>query len=303
MTGFGIGGIPLVVDMRVHILTLVAVFLSLGLGVLIGTTLPDHGPFLDQQEKIIAQLEAEFEKLQHRNLDYQEKVVALQGELESYQRFLGNVLPLLVEGRLDGKRIAVVRTGPEIKDDDILSILELAGAKVSATVTLTGKKVPDRHLLPGKEEAEANPGRQGAIAPTAWEGHLPELARGLIKDLTGDGEGTYLELSRRLDLVRLGKGNTYEKVDMVLVLGGGTGLDKGGAWGTSLMRAFIDLGLPVITAHRGEAPRDLGIQSGYLGQAVVDRVSTVPGKVTLVYTLGGIRHVLEQPGGTRRATS
>jgi len=54
----------MILDIRYHIASLVAVFLALGLGILIGASLLDEGRLVESQEKLIVGLEKRFDTLQ-----------------------------------------------------------------------------------------------------------------------------------------------------------------------------------------------------------------------------------------------
>ncbi|NLB18723.1 MAG: copper transporter, partial [Syntrophomonadaceae bacterium] len=54
------------IDIRYHIATLIAVFVALGVGILIGSTLVSGDVLVEQQKKMITQLETQFNVLRER---------------------------------------------------------------------------------------------------------------------------------------------------------------------------------------------------------------------------------------------
>ena len=51
------------IDIRYHVATLAAIFIALGVGILIGSTLVGGDVLVEQQKKMIAQLETQFDVL------------------------------------------------------------------------------------------------------------------------------------------------------------------------------------------------------------------------------------------------
>lgn len=54
------------IDLKYHIASIVAVFLALGLGVIIGSTIVGDDLLVDQQQKLIERLEEQFYTLKDR---------------------------------------------------------------------------------------------------------------------------------------------------------------------------------------------------------------------------------------------
>src|SRR5690554_6361615 len=101
----------MIIDLRHHIFSLVAVFLALGLGIAVGSSFPGADTLLREQEKVIAQLEKDFEQLRAERRAAEETAKQREQELKVLEEFNRQTLPLLVGGVLDGYRILLVHTG------------------------------------------------------------------------------------------------------------------------------------------------------------------------------------------------
>jgi len=88
-------------NLRYHIASLVAVFLALMVGLLLGTIVAERGVLDAQREALVAGLERDFDDLLKRNTELSEKNSAM---LE----FLTASLPGLTAGRLEGRQVIVV---------------------------------------------------------------------------------------------------------------------------------------------------------------------------------------------------
>ena len=102
----------MILDIRYHIASLVAVFLALGLGILIGASILDEGRLIESQEQLIAGLERRFDSLQgERNL-LEAKIALLKTELEEQNSLLAALETPLVERALEGKTVTLVYGSP-----------------------------------------------------------------------------------------------------------------------------------------------------------------------------------------------
>src|SRR5690554_6549227 len=132
----------MIIDLRHHIFSLAAVFLALGLGIAVGSSLPGADTLLREQEKVIAQLEEDFEQLRAERRAAEEIVKKRERELEVLQEFNRQILPLLVGGVLDGYRVVIVHTGGTKETEttkDLRAFLRYAGAEVAAVLSFGGQ--------------------------------------------------------------------------------------------------------------------------------------------------------------------
>jgi hypothetical protein len=128
---------------RYHLVTMIGIFLALGVGIAIGSSFV-QGPLVEQQTRRLDDL---------RN-QYNNQVLVAQESLRSYNDFIAALSPRLIQGRLTGLRVAIVQTGdyPDTvrKTRDAL---EQAGAKVNSETVLertfpTRAKVVQDNILP-----------------------------------------------------------------------------------------------------------------------------------------------------------
>lgn len=98
-------------------IVLAAVFLALGLGVLIGTALPADRLWLEQQQAILDALEKEFNSLRQQARAYQEELTALQADRDAMGRLVDALAPLAVDHRLAGETVALLVVGAPAQPD------------------------------------------------------------------------------------------------------------------------------------------------------------------------------------------
>jgi hypothetical protein len=109
-----------VVSFRFHLVSLVAVFLALGVGVLTGTTVINRG--------LVARLEDQTNDLRADADRLRADVDRLSGQVESWNAFGDEVMDALLTGRLEGQRVVVVTQEgtDDASIDGVLAALRLA---------------------------------------------------------------------------------------------------------------------------------------------------------------------------------
>lgn len=268
----------MILDMRYHIVSLVAVFLALGIGILIGTSLMGGGAVVEQQQKIIDRLQADFENLRDETKKLEGEKAILESELRVMDQFARSVEPVLIKDRLFGKQIALIRTGDAVDGrviEELRLDLEKAGGNVVSVTTFLR---PPENTDMGTAMAEA----LGLKAtPQVVEGMWTALAAQLTK-------GTpFRNLSRLVqsELLQL-SGDYRTPVDAVIIIGGSK--EDTGEWKTidlPLIEAIKKVGIPIAAVETVDAPVSYIRYYRQQGILTVDNIDTVPGKVALIYGL------------------
>jgi hypothetical protein len=88
-------------NLRYHIASLVAVFLSLSIGLLLGTIVVERGMLDGQRDTIVQSLQEEFRTLSTDNNE-------MRAEISSQEDFIGTLLETAVDGSLEGRTVLVV---------------------------------------------------------------------------------------------------------------------------------------------------------------------------------------------------
>ena len=156
------------ISLRYHIVSLVAVFLALALGIVVGSTV--------LQEGTVSALRATSQEVRQRSEENRTENLALKQEISRYQAFGTGVLPELVRDRLKGRSVVLVDTDKVDSGlrDSVRKVLEDAGARVDGQVTFA-----DERLALG-----ADADRTAMARLLAVDAGAPEVLRGeLVKKL------------------------------------------------------------------------------------------------------------------------
>ncbi len=118
------------INFRFHLVSLVAVFLALGLGILVGSTVIDQG--------IVNRLDTEIRNVSRDNSASRSANDKLSAANKRLQQFIDDAAPFVGDGRLDGQSIAIVaeRGVDQGVLKDTAALLRSAGADVPGVLWL-----------------------------------------------------------------------------------------------------------------------------------------------------------------------
>jgi hypothetical protein len=119
-----------VIDFKYHVVSIVAVFLALAVGIVLGTNVLSGD--------VLKNLKAETTQLRKDSQDLRTQVAQQQSQLNQDQSFGDALEPVVVSGRLRHQRVAVVLLPGASKSvrDGIVKTLTSAGATVTAQVDI-----------------------------------------------------------------------------------------------------------------------------------------------------------------------
>jgi hypothetical protein len=154
--------VPDVISLRYHIVSLVAVFLALALGIVVGSTV--------LQEGTVSVLRATGERVRQESEKNSRENVALKQDQARLQSFGAAVLPELVQNRLKGRSVVLVDTDKVDSGmrNGVRKVLEDAGAQVDGQITFSDERLA--------LAAEAERTAMGRLLAT--DAGAPEVLRG-----------------------------------------------------------------------------------------------------------------------------
>lgn len=277
------------ISFRYHLVSIIAVFLALALGIVVGTTLL-NGPVTNR-------LRDDVNSLKQQRTDLNNKVKELQGQVDDAGQFASTYGGQLVAGSLTGKNVLLVALpgGSTAEEDALTRVISAAGGKVTGRLGLS-----QQYVDPGAGERI----RQLAVGPVRPIGlTLPtsqdagELGGAMLSYvLTGHGQGSDLTQVlagfSALHMVTT-DGNTITPSTSIVVVGNGA-LHKdsyAGAVELSLVNALIRYKAHVVVAGDADTAKPGGIVALVRGSttrsaaSTVDNADTGSGQVSTVLTL------------------
>ncbi|MGZ4135802.1 MAG: copper transporter, partial [Tumebacillaceae bacterium] len=122
---------------RYHIITLIAVFLALGLGLLLGGTLGEQ-LIVKEQGQLLKRLEDRYSQARSDNAKWQKQAHQLEQRTQQLEQVSAEVGSHYVQDRLPGQKVAIL----QLEQADLTPLkntLERAGVDVISTVQLTSQ--------------------------------------------------------------------------------------------------------------------------------------------------------------------
>jgi len=265
------------VDFRYHLTSLIAVFLALALGLLLGSNFIG-GSSIEKQ--VAKSLERQFSQLREENRRQQESIEELRERLKKSEEFERGVLPSLVDKRLSWRRVAIVQTGDYSEAvQNAKSALEAAGARVTSVTTipnLSGRSALER----ANRAVELITSESGVLDPIT---RVVQIVGNCI--VTGSNPEA-MEILEKEGLVTT-SGDYNRRVSAVVVVGGGSVQNE---------KRALTVDLPLLEALKSQNVVVIGCEPLYAGYSyiptyqkkqisTIDNIDTPMGQVALVFAV------------------
>jgi hypothetical protein len=266
-----------VFDFRYHALSLVAVFLALAVGLLLGVAIGDSGLVSSAKQDIEDSLRGDVKASRAEAAD-------LRAQLAQHDDYERQTFPDLVAGRLAGDQIGLVFLGDSDEQitDEVRDALEPAGATLRWVGAL--REPPDVEQL--ADRAEGSPYAAMSIDPTLLSPFAHRIGVQLI-------QGGKLVMQERPALMQSFSGDLGVLDGIVVVRDPDRPEESDDQKGTSetledgIVSGMNRTDVPVVGVE--ELDTDPSQISWYRdrGLASVDSVDQLSGRAALVFTLAG----------------
>jgi len=269
-----------VINFRFHVASLVAVFLALALGVVMGSTVIDRA--------IVESLRTQIEDVRERARTTRQENERLRAEVRRLGAYAAAAAPFAVSGRLPDVPVAVVALQGVDEDTvgDLVTLVGQAGGRVTAVVWLEAAW----DLGPDRRDEAGDLARLLGVPRRSDRALRETAARALLARLRG-GNGSGADLLSRLEA--LGFVRTTPVPDGAaadpgaagpaarVVFAGGPGAAVGAErFASVLARAALAVELPAVVGEAArpddpDTPRGTWVASVRDDEALAGAVSTV----------------------------
>lgn len=274
------------IDLKYHIASLVAVFLALAAGILIGSSMVGS----QSVENQIRNLKTRFDRIQADDRQVRNENRDLRQQVQTLESALRLAAPAAVRARLTGKRIAILASGAQPDAGllrDIKQLLSMAGATVTSITVVKANLLPEnpasrqaivtRAGIDAVDPARGSRQLAGRVVRAIVQGAEPDFLRWVSQyspGLTLDGE-----YSVAVDgVVWLASAAAEEEADQ---LASGTSV-------TARVAAVLsEQGTRAVACEPATVANSLMPHLARYNLTTVDCVDTPVGKIALVYALAG----------------
>ena len=127
----------MLVDLKYHLVTIMALFITLAIGILIGSTIIGNDSIIQQQQNLISNLKKDFKMLRKENKNFKTEINNLEEKLALNLEYRRKILSFLLKDKLSGEELLIVN-GHNIEDKlvtKIIKYLQLANPKKIESLT------------------------------------------------------------------------------------------------------------------------------------------------------------------------
>lgn len=264
-------------NLQYHLTSLVAVFLALTIGLVLGTVVAERGALDAQSETIVADLQARFEEMQAED-------AATRTELDRATAFVADAAPALVTGRLEGDTIAIiVHAGRSDGLTSLIDTLKQAGAtplvyRIESEGFGLAESVPEGlpELL-GMSDAD--------FAGLATDSRDEVVAERLAQEWRAAGGGPVTDLLLREGLLTGDLPDGPAPVTGCVHMASFSG--EPDAVAARIAEAFADAGLPALGAEATTQETGVAVDAVERDLSAVSHLETPQGDVSVVWVLSG----------------
>ncbi|MGS0764056.1 copper transporter [Syntrophomonas curvata] len=271
------------IDLKYHITSIVAIFLALGLGVLIGSSIVGDNLLVDQQKKMIDRLEEQFYVLRDKEDKLEADNEYKTNIISNYENYSQTVLPLLVEGRLKGYKAAVVVTGDSEVPAGMANALSNSGAEVVSQIILLSNMNLESPELRSRLINFYN--LDGKTSRDTLRHYVAVSVAAILNGIDEPGLVTFLEQN---NLIKF-SGNNRVPLNGVVLLGGANNLNSyfAESFDQGLVSYFNEKGIKVYGVEQSQVA--YSYMSVYQNNNIstVDNIDLSPGQISLVLAMEG----------------
>ncbi|TDB38955.1 MAG: hypothetical protein D9V44_04590 [Actinobacteria bacterium] len=264
-------------NLRYHVASLVAVFLALTVGLVLGTVVAERGTLEGQSSTLVADLQKQFAQIQKDNAD-------LRSGLERDRTFAEDVVPALTAGSLDGKTIVVlVNSGRSNGLSAAAKAIETAGG-TAIVLTQESAGMGLDETIPEELPALLGGSFVGEAAP-ASDAFKDAVAEAVATELRRTGDRPVLDVLLKSGAISSDARSDFAGVDgCVLMTAFGGQPDDLAA---RVAGALGVHGATIVGAEATSQVTGVAAESVDRGFSALDNVDTPQGSFSLVWLLAG----------------
>lgn len=125
------------INMKYYIVTICAIFIALGVGILVGFNLNYDQALSKQQSEVLESFNTEFEALKDKNKTLQSQINDLDGNVDDLKEYIDNNIDILTQDALTDKNTGIILTSDNNDySEDIENLILKANGTVSFNIMI-----------------------------------------------------------------------------------------------------------------------------------------------------------------------
>ena len=266
------------INMKYYIVSIGAIFIALGIGILVGFNLNYDDALSKQQSDIIESLDKEFKDLKSENKSLEESIIAKNEDYNNLVTYIDNNYVYLIQNQLEGKSIGVISTTQDYDYKiDVSDTITHAGGNVAFDIIIKDEILDKNKLEEISDEFNTEVKSTSQLATYIGE---------LLKE--NKNEAALLKLEE-IGIIKINSFDENYKTIESIVLTGGSNYSKNNT-------KLKDVDIPLIKYLKQNKIYLLGVEqlefeNSYISTYIENKVATIDninqgsGKLSLVLSL------------------
>lgn len=124
------------INFKYFIVSIGAIFLALGVGILIGTSMGSSVDIQEQNAAIVTDIDKQFKQLKEKDDKLTETNKNLLAKIDNIKDFIAENESLLSDQKLSGKKLALISFNEKANVDSVKNALTNAGASIELDIQI-----------------------------------------------------------------------------------------------------------------------------------------------------------------------
>ena len=266
------------INIKYFIVTIAAVFFSLGLGMMIGFNLNNSEIFTQQQIKLVDDMDKKLNELRVKNDEMNNQLVEKDKSIEIYNEFVNSYYEDLIKDRLVDKNLLIIQTTGDYFFSDISQWGAISGANIHTYLTINSNNFNSLTIA------------QYPDLFTEDSLDTEKLFNYIINLISENNSLKLAELEQLGILKIVSTSNNQEPFNQVVLLGGELeeSKEKVEKVDLALARSISSKNIPIVFAEESNANYSSIEQFKNLKISTVDNVDQAIGRISLSVVLSGV---------------
>ncbi|MDK2803560.1 MAG: hypothetical protein PWR23_564 [Peptostreptococcaceae bacterium] len=266
------------INIKYFIVTIAAVFFSLGIGIMIGFNLNNSEIFTQQQIKLVDDMDKKLNELRVKNDEMNNQLVEKDKSIEIYNEFVNSYYEDLIKDRLVDKNLLIIQTTDDYFFSDISQWAAISGANIHTYLTINSNNFNSITIA------------QYPDLFTEDSLDTEKLFNYIINLISENNSLKLAELEQLGILKIVSTSNNQEPFNQVVLLGGELeeSKEKIEKVDLALARSISSKNIPIVFAEESNANYSSIEQFKNLKISTVDNVDQAIGRISLSVVLSGV---------------
>lgn len=276
------------INIKYYIISIAAIFISLGIGIFVGFNMNGQELYLKQQQVLVDSLENRFTEFKKDKENLEQDIQNLNIDKERLSVFVGNMFYEIIHDKLEGLNVGIIETTDHYFYDDIKETLKLSGASVLAHVRYMDK------IYIATEEQLQEINDLAEIALEKNEDLIDFINNEIINSFVSKDVNDTLRFLIENEYIQYNHDfNESEdlNIDSIIIAGGNTKYQRYDAeqLNVNLIKKLQEQQFNVIGVEKLDIEQSHIPAFKELNISTVDNIDSRMGKISLVYLLEGAR--------------